>query len=237
MKDIIYVVNTNDGEAPDWLNYTLGSIQQYSRKVDAQLDTIQDESLYHINYPLSFFKTKRSYYSLLKIHCLQKFITSEYNNCLILDRDIYIQDDAVNVFTYGKYSNPGMYCRVCRCKPLIAKTRDILDRTNTSRPKGPINRNSGMIYIDRPTAVQLCKHLPADGQWDAYVKGLKIEDLVTIGGDQPIINYARIKAKIPFRSLSKSHNVNWKRRTQSNDQFIHYPGYSGKESLLESVSG
>jgi hypothetical protein len=256
MNNIIYVI---DYQAPeglgaksfrsenrDWVNISLPSIHRYGKKWNIPIKVLGEKDIAPLNLPSSMSHYQKA--TFLKILSIHDFLQSPYERMAHIDLDIYIKDDALNIFDYYPESlvmSPGPSA------PMIAKNRFFLEKKFNCAldPALNYNWNMSVFLLGKDIALSLLPHLPPAEDWEPYLKrynlvkndffeatfkGKKVIKYLT---EQDLFSFALIQAGITPTRLhsglfSLGHGFFKNKKIVDNASFLHFSGNS-KPRLVE----
>lgn len=232
------VVTVAVGDKYKWMfDITLPSIKAYSDRFGHDYICVDDSWRKRDTHPCDL---KQNVWYLLH--------SNRYDRILYVDADIYIRDNAPDIFECVPEGTLGVYEEGCHWKTTNAELhrdfRDYISHYNETMDKlgfRPVQQqwdnryyNAGMFVCDKWT----CPHIPPAGK----VMHLPHRIKISRGGDfydQHYFNLMRVKHGIPVTELGAEWNRfrNHKNSpvTVDDSYFIHYCA-NGKDKLADDVA-
>jgi hypothetical protein len=100
---VIYAFVIYD-QPPEFTKHTLKTISDYADQVDADLKIISDTSELNTLYPRTQIIIDKGFEfpHFYKLYAMQDFVESDYNQMMLIDDDIFVRDNAIDLFAHHK---------------------------------------------------------------------------------------------------------------------------------------
>ena len=189
-------------EQNKWSKVTINSIKKYAERSAADLIEINEDALGKMDIPDSFHQYQKA--NLLKFHALKHFVNSDYEKALYLDLDIFVTNDAPDIFSEKTWFDhqdekpyeKGFYMQndmdTINAHGAQAKLKYFFDididikHYSCCFEKSRLDRefyfenntlyNGGAWFCDKTVAERLCEVIPNDNEWTDFFSRFNLKD-------------------------------------------------------------